>query len=392
MKIIFLDWKCFHRDETINALKGMGHDTFTFYEEGHNDLNNDRFSDKLLDAITNIGADAVFSYNYFPLVAEACNKKAVPYISFIYDSPYVYIYSYTLPYETNHVFLFDRSWVNEFRSGGIKNVRYMVLPGDPDRVERMPGGYDASRCVSDLSFVGALYNERHNFYERLEEKLTPYLKGYLEGIIESQQKLYGMSIVEPLLSPDILKALKECFLVDTNSLLVEPDTYRYANYFIKRKITQIERIKMLTELGETFGSGFDLKLFTLDDKFNIPGIKNMGITPYETEMPYVFRNSGINLNITLRSIDSGIPLRCMDIMSCGGFLLCNYQSDLVTDFAAGEEFVYFADIEDLLAKSEYYLTHEKERREIAINGRERIRKDYNFKITFEKIFEIAFGV
>ena len=45
-------------------------------------------------------------------------------------------------------------------------------------------------------------------------------------------------------------------------------------------------------------------------------------------MPYVFRNSRINLNITLRSIKSGIPLRCMDIYGAGGFLLSNYQTDL----------------------------------------------------------------
>lgn len=391
MKILFIDWNCFHKKETESALTEMGHEIIPFYKEGYNDLKNENFTEGFLEALSDRKAEAVFSYNYFPLVAEGCKEQNIPYISFIYDSPYVYLYSYTLPYPTNHVFLFDRNWVNEFRRGGLTNVHYMVLPGDPDRVEKMHMDCDRARCSADVSFVGALYNEAHNFYEQLEKKLTPYLKGYLEGIIESQQKIYGMSIVEPMLTSDILKQLKTCFPVEQNPLLVESETYRYANYFIKRKITQVERIKMLGRLGESFGSSYNLKLFTIDSSFKLPGIKNMGITPYETEMPYVFRNSGINLNITLRSIDAGIPLRCMDIMSCGGFLMCNYQSDLAYDFVPGEEFVYFEDKDDLLAKTEYYLTHEQERIQIAENGRERIRKDYNFKVTFEKIFEVVFG-
>lgn len=391
MKILFIDWNCFHKAETKTALIEMGHEVISFFREGYNDLKNQDFKESFLEALSDSKADAVFSYNYFPLISEGCKERDVPYISFIYDSPYVYLYSYTLPYPTNHIFLFDRNWVSEFRRGGLSNVHYMVLPGDPNRVEKMNVSFDMKRCASDVSFVGALYNEEHNFYEQLEEKLTPYLKGYLEGIIDSQQKLYGISIVEPMLTSDILRQLKECFPVDTNPLLVEPDTYRYANYFIKRKITQVERLKMLGELGETFGSKYDLKLFTLDSAFKLTGIKNMGVTPYETEMPYVFRNSKINLNITLRSIDGGIPLRCMDIMSCGGFLMCNYQSDLAYDFIPGEEFVYFEDPNDLLSKTEYYLTHEKERDQIAENGRERIKRDYNFNVTFKKIFEIVFG-
>lgn len=391
MKILFIDWNCFHKIETKSALKEMGHEVISFFKEGYNDLKNEGFTKLFLEALSDSKADAVFSYNYFPIVSEGCKEKNIPYISFVYDSPYVYLYSYTLPYSTNHIFLFDRYWVNEFRGGGLSNVHYMVLPGDPDRVEKMNVGFDKKRCSSDVSFVGALYNEAHNFYEQLEEKLNPYLKGYLEGIIESQQKLYGMSIVEPLLTSDILRQLKECFPVESNPLLVEPGTYRYANYFIKRKITQVERLKLLGKLGDTFGSIYDLKLFTIDSSYKISGVKNMGITPYETEMPFVFNNSKINLNISLRSIDAGIPLRCMDIMSCGGFLMCNFQSDLAYDFIPDEEFVYFEDTDDLLSKTEYYLIHEKERKQIAENGRERIRKDYNFNVTFKKIFEIAFG-
>lgn len=66
---------------------------------------------------------------------------------------------------------------------------------------------------------------------------------------------------------------------------------------------------------------------------------NKGPIDYYNEMPYVFNNSRINLNITLRSIKSGIPLRAMDICGAGGFLLSNYQADFY-DFLLREKISY----------------------------------------------------
>lgn len=87
----------------------------------------------------------------------------------------------------------------------------------------------------------------------------------------------------------------------------------------------MERINILTDVA----SHFPLKIFTPNKNYVIPNASNMGAADYLAETPYIFHDSKINLNITLRSIKSGIPLRCMEIMSCGGFLLTNFQSDFL---------------------------------------------------------------
>lgn len=392
MKILFLNWGCFNKEDTILSLQRMGHELILFIEDGYNDLSNDKFLTNLTKKIDVEKPDAVFSYNYFPLVAEGCKQTNCPYISFMYDSPYTYIYSYTLMYPTNYVFLFDSSWVEEFRRGGLNNVFYMVLPGNIDKYARINRkNLDVNRTKCDISFVGALYNESHNFYERLEEKASPYLRGYLEGIVKAQMNLYGVSIVEAALNDEIISMMQKALYVEEDNKGVEPKGYRYANYFIKRKVTQLERKKLLTMLGEKLGSDYDIKLFTLENSVDIDGVKNMGISPYETEMPIVFHNSKINLNISLKSINTGIPLRCMDIMSQEGFLLSNYQQDLAMDFVPNEEFVFYEDADDLLSKAEYYLTHENERKEIAKNAYEKIKKYYSFNEVFTRIFEVVFG-
>ena len=117
----------------------------------------------------------------------------------------------------------------------------------------------------------------------------------------------------------------------------------------------MERTRLLTAIGERFPN--QLKLFTLNKDTKIPHVRNMGATDYYAEMPYVFANSKINLNITLKSIQSGIPLRAMDIMGAGGFLLTNFQADFLDYFTPEEDFVYYNDTEDLLNKIEIGRAH-----------------------------------
>jgi spore maturation protein CgeB len=115
----------------------------------------------------------------------------------------------------------------------------------------------------------------------------------------------------------------------------------------------------------------------------------MGTVHYEKEMPLVFRHSRINLNITLRSIQNGIPLRAMDIMGAGGFLLTNYQNDFTMHFVQGEDYVCYESQEDMMDKIDYYLKHEKERKEIAKNGQKKVCREHTYKKRLGEIFDIV---
>lgn len=111
----------------------------------------------------------------------------------------------------------------------------------------------------------------------------------------------------------------------------------------------------------------------------MPGLRNRGKVDYYLQMPQVFKQSRINLNISLRSIKSGIPLRAFDIMGSGGFLLSNFQADFLDDFIPGEDFAYYESKEDLLAKIDYYLAHDKERQAIARSGHEKVAAAHTYR-------------
>ena len=100
----------------------------------------------------------------------------------------------------------------------------------------------------------------------------------------------------------------------------------------------------------------------------IPDINNRGTIKTLMEMPLVFHNSQINLNITSKAIRSGIPQRVWDVLACGGFLITNYQSEIPEYLVPGEHLEIYESLNDLTDKCAYYLEHPDHAKEIAQNG------------------------
>ena len=384
MNILFLDWPCFGRTDFLNFFSER-HDSVTLFSHADYELRkSDSFLAALYSVLENQQFDFCFSYNFFPLMATACHKCNIKYVSFVYDSPQVKLYSYTVTYPTNYIFLFDSSLVTQFQKEGLTTFYYMPLPVNADRIHSLlQKPYDSARLSPDVSIVGSLYNENHNLYDSLQG-ISSYTKGYLDAIMQAQSHVYGYNFLEECLTPAITAELQNAAHYQKNPDGVESLSFIFSDYYLCRKLTSMERINILTDVA----SHFPLKIFTPNNNYVIPNASNMGVADYLTETPYIFHDSKINLNITLRSIKSGIPLRCMEIMSCGGFLLTNFQSDFFKHFVAGEDFVYFESNDDMLQKIDYYLTHEKERTSIAESGYQKVLKNHSYETIFQQIFNI----
>lgn len=387
MRILFLDWPCFGKVDAQFTLEQAGHEFVPFFHKDYQEHQSVEFNTYFETFIGDTHYDCCFSFNYYPIVSSNCQKFGIKYIAVVYDNPYVMLYSYTLINPVNYVFIFDKQEYLKFKNSGINTVYYTTLPVNATIIDHlMTKPFDKKRLSADVSFVGALYNEAHNFFDLLQTKITPYTKGYLDAIMTAQTKVQGYNFIEEVLTPSIIQDLSQAVPYPLDNRGVETLEYIYANYFIDRKITSIERQSLLKAVAKVA----PLKLFTLDKTAVIPHAQNMGIADYYSEMPYVFANSKINLNITLRSIQSGIPLRAMDIMGHGGFLLSNFQADFLDYFIPNEDFVYYESEEDLCDKVQYYLSHEKERKEIAHNGHERVKANHSFEVFFANIFSIVF--
>lgn len=384
MRILFLNSPAFARQDMLDAFKERRIECDLFFHEAYNDRQNADFENAFDCKVEQNHYDFVFSFNYFPILSRCCQKHQIKYVSYVYDSPLVALYSCTLINPCNYVFLFDKDTYYTFKNAGISTIYYLPLAANAKRLSSMVCP-DSLRPMlsSEVSFVGSLYNEEHNFFERLDS-ISDYTRGYLDAIMTVQQKIYGCFLLEELLTADIIEDLQKACPYRPMADGTESDAYVYANYFLCRKITSSERLTLLKAASEQF----PVKLYTHHAPNELPHAQYIGPIDYYNTMPYVFKNSRINLNITLKSIHSGIPLRCMDIMGSGGFLLTNYQSDFLDFFIPGEDFCYYESEDDFIQKIRYYLSHEAERRQIAENGFGKISESHTFSHRVDTILNI----
>lgn len=371
MKILFIEWASFGNNDMKEAFTAEGHTVVCYPFHNKNPRQDKVLEDHLTSTLRREIPDVVFSFNYYPVISNVCKEEAVRYISWIYDSPYVLLYSCTVINPCNTIYVFDKELYLEFHNAGIQTVHYMPMAANTERLDKIVPS--ASPYLYDISFVGSLYTEEHNFFDRMTS-LSDYTRGYLDALMAAQMNVQGYNFIQESLAP-IIDDLYHALPMEPNSDGVESKEYLYAQYVINRKITGLERAELIRATAERFP--FDL--FTPNSSFTVPNLTNHGIVDPYAGAPVVFKQSKINLNISLRSIKSGIPLRAFEIMGCGGFLLSNFQADFLDDFEPDIDFVYYENREDLVGKIHYYLNHDEERIAIARSGHDKVMKSHTFR-------------
>lgn len=354
------------------------------------------FEEKFSEGINGEKYDCVFTFNYSPVISNNCKARNVPYIALVYDSPQVLLYSYTIINTCNYVFIFDKTQYMELKKEGINTVYYVPLAVNTDRMKRMSAAQEQNRSRftevygGDIAFVGAMYNEKHNLYDKLDG-ISDFTRGYLDSVMNAQRKVYGHFFLEEVLNGEILKDMLNSLPLEPNNDGVETIQYLYADYFLARKMANDDRTEIMSRLGRDFGKEYMVNLFTFNETPMLLNVNNRGPVDYYNDMPYIFNNTRINLNITLRSIKSGIPLRGMDVMGAGGFLMSNYQADYYDWFVPGEDMVMYESVDDLSDKCRYYLSHDNERKQIAANGYGKISEFHTYDVRFKEMFDVVFN-
>ncbi len=392
MVILFMEWNSIGNADVLDAFaelsaQGNNISVSTCAFDQHRERDDKEYIAELKGKIDEVSPDFVMSFNYWPAISEACNQLGIKYAAWVYDNPSLNLFSYTLINPCNYVFLFDSQVYEFFATRGIQTVHYLPLAAAVNRYDSIiVTDSDYQKWGGEISFVGSLYTGKHDYYEQIKNQLSDYTKGYIEGLMRSQMEVYGKDIIETALTPDIISEMEKELSAHPSYDGTESYEYLYGNYVIKRKMTAVERTEILSMIADRH----EINLFS-DSEFSHDRISNRGRVDYYDQMPLVFKTTDINLNITLRSIERGIPLRAFDIMGCGGFLLSNYQEDLASYFTPGEDYVYYESREDLIEKIDYYLVHDEERRAIADSGHAKVRSEHKYTDRLEELIDIVIG-
>ena len=395
MNILFYTWHEFTYQDGYDAFVEMGHNVTRLYYEWKNLAGDEQFERMLLEELGkkrpvdgtegDIPAsgdkasqpyyDFVFSFNFFPVVSIACNKTNTPYISLVFDSPFLPLTSVQIHNPCNFIYTFDRRQAERMRAEGCERIFYSPLGVAAERVKAETAPLYGEPYEHEVCFLGNLYDNEYVFYDQIEH-LPRHLRGYFDGVIAAQEHVFGFDLIgeEDIIPREMIAEMHQYvnfqrtdqYTMDENVVLRD---------MLRRKVTQLERPRLLTALAKHF----PVDLYTNPKQKTPEGVRNLGYADYRHEMPRIFNRSKINLNITMRTIISGIPLRVIDVLAAGGFLITTYQEEVAAQFADGEELVIAYTPEDLVEKCAYYLAHDEERNAIAIRGRERVLAQFRYE-------------
>ncbi len=391
MKILFYRYGSICEPDVIEGFWELGHQVSEITEEITNKTllpsQTIRLISEYLEKDTH---DLVFTINFYPAISEVCTLLKIPYVCWIVDSPVLELYTTSVTNPYNRIFLFDYTMYQEFAPLNPSCIFYLPLAVNVNAKQAVIWNTDTDTChsyASDVTFLGSLYSEKCP-YDTLHHP-SDYSRGYLDAIMQAQLKIYGYYFIEDLLNDSLIESYRNCnpdfFFFPTDSYLT--DRITLSLYYIGNKITALERDTTMRLLSENFST----TIYTGSDTSMYPKLHNRGFAKTLTEMPVIFRESKININTTSKPIRSGLPLRIWDILGSGGFVLSNYQSEIPDLLQVGEHLDTYGSMEELLEKCEYYLTHDKIRKEIAENGLKEVAAHHTYVHRLQTLLELAFN-
>lgn len=381
MNILLYDMGSYTQGDLIYCLERQGCHCKNLMYKFRNIYEDDFFERKFSIELTEHQYDFVMSTNFHPLVAKLCHKFHKKYISWIYDSPINTTRIEYYQYPTNYIFLFDRLDTERLNKSGVAHAYHMPLAVNTERTQKLTVSQaDKKRYGAEIAFVGQLYE---SFLPQFLSAQNEYAKGYINAIVEAQLRVYGYNFIEEMITDDFCAHMDEYFSrfeakFDTNN---REELIRNIN----KQVTRTERLILLNMLGRTH----QVTYYSNSKSELLNHVTYSGTAHYFTEMPKIFRCSKLNLNPTLKSIQSGIPLRALDILSCGGTLFSNWQPELAEYFTDGENVILYESMEDALCKADYYLKHDAKREEIARNGYEKVISEFSYPSKIAAIFQKA---
>lgn len=379
-KILMYRWKAYNYRDIKETFFRMGYEIKEVYQDLLNYDVDEEFADSLRAIIREEAFDFFFTVNYFPLISNVCQEYGLPYVCWSCDNPLISMYHQSVFNDVNRIFLFDITNVREFAGMGVKNVYHLPLAVNTERIDYLlKNSDDLTNYENEISFVGSLYEK--NSYDKMEYTLPDYLRGYFEATMEAQKDLQGVNIIDRMLTPEILMELENYFELEKSEDSLSDLNLIFSVTTLGFKIAQKQRRSILIDLSKHH----KVSLYTNSNSNDLLRVNYRGSVDYFAEMPKVFNQSKINLNMTIPNIKSGVPLRVYDVLGSGGFLLTNFQAEIPLIFENEKHLVCYYSEDDLREKVKYYLAHDDERTAIATAGYEFVKKECTYERRINEI-------
>jgi spore maturation protein CgeB len=363
---------------SVEALRSLGHRV-----EG---VELDRYvdSESLKRKILDFRPQFFLAINHLGVDPRLQSELGIPTASWFNEDPFYWVRR-EMASEGKMIFVFDRYYIPLLKRFGFRDVFYLPMATNQEVFRRIElSDEERGEFECELSFAGGSYYHASQIIEEyLREWNSLQIRSIVEEVSNLQAENFQFHIGDIL---DEVQRKHRYFLpfegwedrVMFERLLAGVATYLYR----KRIIGQI------CDFGPRLYGDEGWKM-VIGDGCNCIHKRRIG---YYSELPKLFNACLINLSLPTTPIKTGVSSRIFDILSCGGFVIAAYRSDIANLFKLDEEVVCFHDIDDLREKIDYYLAHPKEREEIARRGQQKVLKRDTYRDRMMEMVRILKGV
>jgi len=194
---------------------------------------------------------------------------------------------------------------------------------------------------------------------------------------------------------DYIKKYEEDGLKNTKFIIVIKPVKEKTDYEKKYDVSLIaspkaDRVKWIEFLIK---NNINISVFGIPNWNDYPTVKNnyKGLLSFQDRIKTTCQSK---INICFSKNQLNIPHHTggfYESSLCKAFSIVEYTPQLEALFKENKEIIFFRNEKELIEKIKYYLTHEKERKEITKNAYEKIIKDFNFDIQLSNFIKETKG-
>ncbi len=246
--------------------------------------------------------------------------------------------------DSYHCFVWDRAYLEAWKRMGARHVHPTMLAADTSTFPpRMP----AYRY--DVSFAGRMGDPAE--LRRVRQiAANPRTNEFVDRLIERKLARTSKPLLE--LWAELVRESFPDMLLDWNRPgmgELHLHIHREGSALLRRTLLQCIR----SARPDIFGADWE-----------IPEAAVHPPVDYAGELPGVYADSRINVNITALQLEYSVNNRIFDVAAVGGFLLTDHREDLQRVFPDFGRMTYHSG-DELNDRVAYFLSHEGERRDLA---------------------------
>ena len=134
MHILYYSWQENTTSDFLFSMQALGHQVSPCMHELSYYFCGGVKSD-IRDQLQAQTYDAVFTFNFFPLISDMAESLHIPYICWVFDCPHYTLYSNSMRNSCNYLFLFDRDMCQSVIRRGARHAFHLPLAVNTARLK-----------------------------------------------------------------------------------------------------------------------------------------------------------------------------------------------------------------------------------------------------------------